>query len=316
MRHRMLSLASVVVVFCALACGCVPEYEFLKTPRADFKAGSQWKVGIGPITDGPPAGVVVTARAQGLDWLNKQTKDRGGANLTAALAGLFSAGLDIDVSRISLIEVEGLTHQQVVDPGTLTRGYAYLWETVEAAKIKITLDRSLEAELQGKIDKFATSALGQKLNLQFKAAGSSKDTFQVTGRNLVVAIKTVNFQTKARTETVTLRLDRDIQGTDQPGAFGYMISVQPGGVDLPGRKVRVFFRSPYAADSNTGSWEGALSSDSTKVHVGPVIGVKCDGVLDNAYVSAWDTDALTCQVTFQRTIWTLEQVGCGLETLK
>jgi hypothetical protein len=310
-------LAGYALVLMALgAFGCPPRgYEFLKEPRGGLEAGSQWKVGIGPLTDGPAAGVEVAEKVQGPDWLNSKTEGKGGANLAAALAGFFSAGLDVEASRIVSIEAEGLTHQQVVNPEKLTRGYAYLWETIEASKVKIAMDQGLEGELQGKIDKFAASALGQKLNLQFKSTGGSKSSYQVTGRNLVVAVKVVNFDMKARTESMTLKLGKDSQGTDQVGPFGYALAVQSGGVDLPGRKIEVTFRNPQAADTNTGTWKRTLSSGTTKIHAGPLIDGKSDCVLDYAYVSAWDAENLTCQVTFQRTTWELKQVACGLETV-
>ncbi|HOX07200.1 MAG TPA: hypothetical protein PK280_12420 [Planctomycetota bacterium] len=315
-KHRGARLGLIVAVLSVAISGCVPEYEFLKMPRAGLKAGSRWKVGLGPISDGPAAGAGVSEKAQGLDWLNDHTERKGGADLQSALAGLFSAGLNIDARLISNLEIEGLVHQQVINPESLPRGYAYLWETIEAARIKITLDRSLETEIQGRIDRFSASDLGQKLNLQFKAEAGSKGTYQVTGRNLVVAVKVVEFRTNVRTETVTVRLGKDFQGADQAGAFGYMVSVQSGGVDLPARRAEVLLRNPRALDPDAGAWKGALGADAVRIHLGPIVGEKCDVAVDTVYISGWDADNLACQVTFQRSTWTLRQVGCGLDTVR
>jgi hypothetical protein len=272
---------------------------------------------LGPLEEKPAAGVEVAEKVQGLDWFQSKTENKASVKLTGALSGFFSAALDIEAAKIASVEAEGFTHQQVVNPEKLLRGYAYLWETVEASKIRIKLDSSLEGAIEGKIDKFASSALGKKASLQFKpVSGAAKGTYEVIGRNLVVAVKVVNFEMRTGSETVTLKLGRDSQSVDQPGAFGYAIAVQANGVNLPERKVEVILRNQQLADSDTGTMKRTLSSATARLHSGPVIGEGGDCAVDSAYVSAWDTQNLACQVTFQRTTWELKQVGCGLETAK
>jgi hypothetical protein len=313
--RRVTCCALLGIAICAV--GCAPRgYEFLKEPRGGLKVGSQWKVGLGPLTDGPADGVDVAEQARGLDWLENRTERRGSARLDATLAGFFSAGLGIDASRIVSIQAEGLTHRQVVNPEKLVRGHAYLWETIEASKVRIALERGLEAELRGRGDRLAASDMGRKLDLRFAAAGGSAGSYLVTGRNLVVAVKVVSFDMSARAETVALKLGQEHRGTDQPGPFGYLLAVPPGGVDLPGRKVEVVFRNPLAADSEAGTWKRTLSSGTVKIHAGPTIGERGDCALDNAHISDWDTENLECRVTIQRTVWELKPVACGLSTVK
>jgi len=313
MKRVVVRLAILVL----LASGCRPEYEFLKMPRAGLKAGSRWKKGIGVTTDGPPPGVTVTMKSRGLDWLNEETKKKGGARLESVLAGFFAAGLEIDSEKIKSIQAEGLTHQQVVNPEKLAKGYDYLWETVSAAKVKLKLDRSLAASIRGRIDRFKAKGLARKVSLEFKPASlESKSSYEVTGKDLVVAIKVVGFDMKTESQTVTVFLGRDWQDRDQDGPFGYSIAVKSGGVDLPARKAKAIFRNPRFAGSGTGSWERTLTTRGATIHAGPVVGVRCDGAADRFHVAGWDTRDLSCQVTFTRTTWTLKKAGSGLETVK
>jgi hypothetical protein len=313
-RARVLILAAAGWL---LASGCGPRgYEFLKMPQAGLQAGSRWKPGLGPVSDGPAAGVEVTEKARGLDWLLSESRSRSEASLNSALAGFFSAGLEIDAKQIALVEARGLTHRRVADPEKLERGGAYLWETVEASKVRLIVDRSLSGELKGRLDKFGASGAGKKLGLQFQATDTSRSSYEISGRNLVVAVKVVEFDVRTAAGKATLKLGKETQGSDQPGPLGYTLAVEPGGVDLPGRKVAVRLRNPAAADSDTGTWKRTLTGATAKVHAGPVVGERGDCVIDSAYVSAWDPPNLACEVTFQRTVWELRQVGCGLETVK
>jgi hypothetical protein len=307
-------VAALVLV--ALTCGC-GGYEFLKVPRGGLKAGSRWQPGLGATTDGPPAGVTVTSKARGLDWLNKETQKKGGGKLKTALAGLFSLGLDIDASKIVSIKAEGLTHQQVVNPEKLAKGHAYLWETIEAAKVTIRIDKSLEATIQGKIDKFGKSGTAKKMGLEFKPVSlSSKEKYEVSGKDMVVAVKVASFKLGAETQTVTLQLGKDWQESDQSGPFGYVISVKKGGVDLPARKVKVILRNPQFGDSEGKSWERTLTTKGTLSQAGPVIGQKYNGAVDNIHVAGWDTQNFSCRVTLTRTTWKLKQIKSGLKTIK
>jgi hypothetical protein len=319
MRLRILAAATAIALAAGL-CGCGGAkrgFEFLAMPRAGLRVGSRWKPGVGPIGAGPAEGVKISRRSRGVDWLRRETARSRTGSLQAALTGFFAVGLGLETRHIHSVEAVGLSHRRVLDAEDLTRGYSYLWETIEADRVRVRLDRSVVGSLEAKVNEMRASDAGRKMKLAFwPVAGASREVFEVTGRNLVVAVRVVSFDVGTESGKMTLKLGRENQGKDQPGPLGYRICVASGDVAAMARRFKVLVRNPQFADSEKGEWERTLASKSTKIYAGPVIGKKYDMAVDRAYVSGWNFDGMTCEVVFQRSTWRLKQTESGLETAK
>jgi hypothetical protein len=316
-RERIrIAAALVLAALCAAGCGRA-DYEFLTMPRAGLKPGSRWKRGLGPISDGAPRDVLVARKARGLDWLRKETGSSGRAKLELSLAGFFAAGMGLERSSQVRVEARGLVHHRVASPEGLPKGPEYLWETVEASEVRISVERSAAVSVEAKLREVAGSEAGKSMGLSVKPAEiSGRHSFEVTGKDMIVAVKVVTFDVRTETETATVKLGRDFQETDQPCPFGYTLSIARGGVDLQARKLKVLLHNAGFADERAGVWQRTLSSKPMHINSGPPADGRADGVADSVHVAEWDTDGLSCRLTFLRRRWRIRQAPCGLPTVR
>lgn len=316
-KSRLAAATLVLGVVCA---GCATkraEYEFLAMPRAGLRPGTVWKEGLGPVSGRPGKKVRVTRMARGLDWLQKQTAGEGGAALKAVLADFFAVTLGVERKYITSVQAIGLAHRRVANPGALSKGRSYLWETVEAERVRVRVGRDLAGSMAARISRFARSETGRRSGIEFwPVAGSDRELYEVAGRNLVVAVKVVKFRARNESRAVTVRLGRAWQDKEQAGAFGYRMMVGSGDVEVLKRRFRTVLWNPKLADAGGRSLNRTLSGKSAQLYSGAIIGGRSDAVTDSARVSSWNYDGLSCRVTFDRTHWSLSRTESGLQTVK
>jgi hypothetical protein len=315
-RYVLFVLASILFAVAA-GCGRRAEFEFLAVPRAGLKPGTPWKAGIGPMSAKPARGVKITRKTRGLRWLEKSTARNSSTAVRMLLADFFAMGLGLQSKYVKSVQATELTHRRVASVASLAKGGCYLWETVEAERVRVKIDRSVVGSMAARIARLAGSEVGRRSKLEFwPVAGTNKEVYEVTGSNLVVAVKVVSFDTRSEARGVAVRLGREHQDKDQPGPFGYSIAVKSGNVEIMNRKFKARLRNPDLVELPRGSCERTLSNRSVEIYAGPVRGAKFDGVEDRGYVSGWNFDGLRCRINLQRTWWTLKPASCGLETVK
>jgi hypothetical protein len=293
------------------------EYEFLAMPRAGLAPGLVWKQGIGPLSGRPERGARITRRARGVDWLRRQGRAGVGGGVNAALGDFFAVGLGLERKHVVSVQALGLVHRRVAGLRGLGRGQHYLWETVEADRIRVAFSRELAGSLDVKIREFGRSEAGRRAALQFwPVAGSDHQVYEVTGRNLVVAVKVVSLRGSTQSRPARVGLGRRSQDQEQACPFGYRLLIGSGDVELMRRRFRAVVWNPKLAAAGESSLQRTISSRPVELYSGAVQGAGCDAVTDRAHVSHWDFDGLRCRVIFDRTRWMLEPADCGLDTVE
>ncbi len=256
-------------------------------------------------------------KERGLDWLQKETRRKGTMALSGALADFFAVSLGVERKYIISVQATGLAHRRVANPGSLSKGQSYIWETVEAERVRLRVARDMAGSMAARVGRFAKSETGRHSRIEFwPIAGSRKQVYEVTGHNLVVALKVVSFKARSESRSVTVKLGRKFQDKEQSGAFGYRLLVGSGDVEILKRRFRAVLWNPKLADAGSRSLNRALSAKATSIYSGALVGGKSDAVSDSAHVSSWNFDGLSCQVRFSRTSWSLRRAPSGLQTVK
>lgn len=221
----------------------IADYEVLALPRApeDFKPGSIWKPGIGPIAP-PPSGTNTITASGAASVLGAIGKDTGG-RIQASLDRWVSGSLGFSDSEVTTLALNELWHEKVRDGYAVGEAAAVLWEVIGVKEFTFTVaeERAVGIDVKA-VENELSRALGGDAAISVEADSTRFYTAR-SDRPLVAAIRVVRIDYRVASGMHPLDLSDSAVSSAQELPFGYLLILQDP-VDITDRSASFRIDNP------------------------------------------------------------------------